>query len=46
MEISSKDQEDIWIRSGVAAFLSLRYWSLIINYKQFLADIINYLRYI
>lgn len=25
MELPSKDQEDIWIRAGVAAFLSLRY---------------------
>jgi dynein heavy chain len=25
MELASKEHEDIWIRAGVAAFLSLRY---------------------
>lgn len=25
IELASKEQEDIWIRAGVAAFLSLRY---------------------
>lgn len=25
MEFNSKENEDIWIRAGVAAFLSLRY---------------------
>lgn len=26
VELPSKEAEDIWIRAGVAAFLSLRYW--------------------
>jgi dynein heavy chain len=25
VELPSKEQEDIWVRAGVAAFLSLRY---------------------
>ena len=37
LELSTKDDEDVWIRAGVAAFLSLRYWNnrIIIKKKYY-----------
>ena len=26
MDLPSKEEEDVWVRAGVAAFLALRYW--------------------
>jgi len=37
LELPSREDEDVWIRAGAAAFLALRYWKRTIKFKIFMS---------